>query len=215
MALLASTALEFVGRTDREGGVAAFAFAPVAPVGHRAGSHAFLTLDRGGTKPFSLASAPEDPQVLIGTRLDSGSRFKRALTGLSPGDRVRLRRPPQRSALSGAGDDLVLLAQGVGVTPHRALLRHLAATGDRRRVTLVHVGRGHPFRADTEELAAAAAYPGDRDSFRAELDRVTTDLPRATYHVSGSPAFVRDTTAALAGAGIPRRQVRKEAFRGY
>ncbi len=214
MALLASTALEFVGRTDREGGVAAFAFAPVAPVGHRAGSHAFLTLDRGGTKPLSLASAPEDPQVLIGTRLDSGSRFKRALTGLSPGDRVRLRRPPQRSALSGTGDHLVLLAQGVGVTPHRALLRHLAATGDRRRVTLVHVGRGHPFRADTEELAAAA-YPGDRDGFRAELDRVTTDLPRATYHVSGSPAFVRDTTAALTGAGIPRRQVRKVAFRGH
>ena len=188
MALLSSTALEFVGRTDREGGVAAFASAPVAPVGHRAGSHAFLTLDRGGTRPFSLASAPEDPQVLIGTRPDSGSRFKRALTGLSPGDRVRLRRPPQRSALSGTGDDLVLLAQGVGTTPHRALLRHLAAT---------------------------AAHPGDRDGFRAELDRVTTGLPRATYHVSGSPASVRDTTAALAGAGIPRRQVRKEALRGY
>ena len=152
--------------------------------------------------------------MLIGTRPASGSRFKRALIGLSPADRVRLRRPPQRSALSGTGDDVVLLAQGVGVTPHRALLRHLAATGDRRRVTLVHVGRGHPFRADIEELAAAA-HPGDRDGFRAELDRVTTDLPRATHHVSGSPAFVRDTTAALAGAGIPRRQVRKEAFRGY
>lgn len=215
MPLLTATALEYVGRTDREGGVTAFAFAPVAPVGHVAGSHAFLTLDGGGTKPFSLASAPEDPQVLIGTRLDSGSRFKRALTALSPGDRVRLRRPPQRSALSGTGDDVVLLAQGVGVTPHRALLRHLAATGDRRRGTLVHVGRGHPFRTDTEELAAAAAYPGDRDSFRAELDRVTTDLPGATYHVSGSPAFVRDTTAILTGAGIPRRQIRREAFRGY
>ncbi len=219
MALLTSTALEFVGRTDREGGVTAFAFAPVGPaghrVGHRAGQYALLTLGAGGTKPFSLASAPEDPQVLVGTRLDSGSRFKRALAGLSPGDRVRLRRPPQRSVLSGAGEDVVLLAQGVGVTPHRALLRHLAARGDRRRVRLVHVGRGHPFRADTESLASAAAYPGDRAGFRAELDRVTTDLPRATYHVSGTPAFVRDTTAALAAAGIARRQVRKEAFRGY
>lgn len=215
MALLTPLALEFAGRTDQEGGVTAFAFAPVGPVDHPAGSHAFLTLGSGGTKPFSLASAPEDPHVLVGTRLDSGSRFKRALAGLRPGDRVRLRRPPQRSALAGTGDDVVLLAQGVGITPHRALLRHLAARGDRRRVRLVHVGRGHPFRADTEALAAAAAYPGDRGAFRAELDRLTTDLPRATFHVSGSPAFVRDTTTALAAAGVPRRQVRKEAFRGY
>ncbi len=215
MALLSPTTLEFLGRSDREGGVTAFAFAPVAPIGHAAGSHALLTLDRGGTKPFSLASAPEDPQVLVGTRLDSGSRFTRALAGLRPGDRVRLRRPPQRPALSGAGDDVVLLAQGVGITPHRALLRHLVARGDRRRVRLVHVGHGHPFRGDTEALASAAAYPGDRGTFRAELDRLTTDLPRATYHVSGSPAYVRDTTTALAAAGIPRRQVRKEAFRGY
>ncbi|MGY1605866.1 MULTISPECIES: FAD-dependent oxidoreductase [unclassified Geodermatophilus] len=215
MALLSTATLEFVRRTDTEGGVTAFAFAPVEPLNHLAGHHAFLSLPDGGTKPFSLASAPEDPQVLIGTRLASGSRFKRALTGLSPGDRVRLRRPLQRSALADTADDVVLLAQGVGVTPHRALLRHLAATGARRRGTLVHVGRDHPFRADTEELAHAAVYPGDRAAFGRELERLTTDLPGATYHVSGSPAFVRDTTAALSAAGIPRRQVRREAFRGY
>jgi ferredoxin-NADP reductase len=216
MALLTSTTLEFTGRTDARGGVTAFAFTPAEPSSHHAGHHAFLTLRSGGTKPFSLASAPGDPEVLIGTRLDSGSRFKRALAGLSPGDRVRLRRPLQRSPLAGAADEVVLIAQGVGVTPHRALLRHLAATGDRRRVTLVHVGRdGHPFRHDTEELAHAAAYPADRAAFRAELARVTTDLPGAAYHVSGSPDFVRDTTAALAGAGITRRRIRTEALRGY
>jgi ferredoxin-NADP reductase len=74
------------------------------------------------------------------------------------------------------------------------------------------LGSGSRF---TRALAAAAAHPGDRGAFRTEPDRLPTDLPRATFHVSGSPAFVRDTTTALAAAGIPRRQVRKEAFRGY
>ena len=140
MALLTPLAPEFAGRTDQEGGVTAFASAPAGAVDHPAGSHALLTLGPGRTTPFPLASAPEDPHVLVGTRLSSGSRFERALAGLRP---------------------------------------------------------------------------GDRGAFRAELDRLPTDLPRAAFHVSGSPAFVRDTTTALAAAGIPRRQVREEAFRGH
>src|SRR4028118_719994 len=129
MALLTSTTLAFTGRTDARGGVTAFAFTAAEPSSHHAGHHAFLTLRSGGTKPFSLASAPGDPEVLIGTRLDSGSRFKRALAGLSPGDRVRLRRPLQRSPLAGAADAVVLIAQGAGVTPHRALPRPPARAG--------------------------------------------------------------------------------------
>ncbi len=51
---------------------------PTAPRQSRP-AHGLLTLKGAGTKAFSLASAPADPEVLIGTRLQSGSRYKLAL----------------------------------------------------------------------------------------------------------------------------------------
>src|SRR4028118_563656 len=95
-------------------------------------------------------------------------RSRRALAGLSPGGRVRLRRPLQRSPLAGAADEVVLIALGVGVTPHRAVLRHLAAPGRRRRAPRAPAdrgatpaavgGAGPPPRAVRRPLAAT----GDR-----------------------------------------------------
>jgi NAD(P)H-flavin reductase len=60
---------------------------------HTAGQHGLLTVPKAGTKAFSLASAPGEPQVLIGTHLQSGSVFKKALAELRPGDNVSIRGP--------------------------------------------------------------------------------------------------------------------------
>lgn len=214
MGLLAATPLEYAGRRPEEGGVTAFAFTPTRPLRHAAGQHAFLTLRGGGTKPFSLASAPEDGEVVIGTRLASGSRYKQALAALSAGDVVRLRGPVLRFTLDGSADDVVLVAEGVGVTPYRSVLRHITAAGLPKRTRLLHVGRAHPFRAETEHLAGQSAYPDDAEGLALELERATSDLAGATYYVSGAPPFVRSTSAAIAGAGIARRQIRSDVFRG-
>lgn len=53
----------------------------------------------------------------------------------------------------------MFLAQGVGITRYRSLLRDIRARGSRTHTTLVHVGRGHTFRRDTEPLADSALYP--------------------------------------------------------
>lgn len=215
MGLLTTTALQYVGRREEEGGVTALAFRPARPLRHRAGQHGFLSVPGAGSRPFSLASAPEDPEVLIGTRLGSGSRYKQALAALSAGDQVRLRGPVLRFTLDGAADDVVLVAQGVGITPFRSMLRHIAAAGRSTRATLLHLGPGHPFRADTEPAASAAVYLDDAEGFGLELKRATTDLPGATFYLSGSPGFVRDAAAAVTDAGIARRQIRRDVFRGY
>jgi ferredoxin-NADP reductase len=92
----------------------------------RAGQHGILGLSATAMKPFSLASAPEEPRVLIGTSLASASAFKQRMAALQPGDAVTLRGPINKFTLDRVGDDIVMLAQGVGVTPMRSMLSHIA-----------------------------------------------------------------------------------------
>ncbi|MGY3519936.1 ferredoxin--NADP reductase [Micromonospora sp. PTRAS2] len=215
MGLLSSTPLKFADRWTEDDGVAVFAFTPSRPFRHIAGQHGLFAVKGGGAKPFSLASAPEDDQVVLATRLESGSRFKKALAALRPGDRVTMRGPIMKFTLDGAGDDVVFLAQGVGITPFRSLLRHISAAGLGVRSTLLHVGDGHAFKTETEQLASDARYHRDREGFAVDLKQVATNAPAATYYVSGVPQFIAETSAALKDLGIGRKQIRKDNFRGY
>jgi ferredoxin-NADP reductase len=215
MGLLVPTTAEYVGRYDEAGEVTAFRFKPAKPLKHTAGQHGLFFLKGAGMRAFSIASAPEDDEVLIATKLGSGSRFKKALGALAPGDRVKVRGPILKFTLAGARHEIVFVAQGIGITPFRSLLRHMQITGLRKHSTLIHVGDGHPFRADTEPLARRAYYPTDTESFRVDLKETYTDRPGATYYVSGSPAFIKETVAVLLDGGISAKQIKKDMFRGY
>lgn len=207
--------LEYVGRKLEDGDVTSFSFRPSRPLKHVAGQHGLLMVKGVGMKMFSLASAPEDSEILIGTKLASGSKFKTALAALQPGDAAKIRGPFGRFTLDGSGEDVVLLAQGVGVTPCRSILRHIAATGIVKNTTLLHVGDGHPFRADTEPLATRAFYSSDSESFRLDLKQICADLPDATYYLSGAQRFIKETAAVLLDVGIPSQQLKRDMFRGY
>ncbi|PZG00143.1 ferredoxin--NADP reductase [Micromonospora endophytica] len=215
MGLLSSTPLEFADRWEEDGGVAVFAFTATKPFRHIAGQHGIFTIKGGGTRPFSLASAPGDEQVVIATKLDSGSKYKKALAALRPGDRITMRGPIMKFILDGAGDEVVFLAQGVGITPFRSLLRHIDTAGLGVRSTLLHLGDGHAFKAETEQLASDARYHRDREDFAVDLKQVATNAPNATYYISGMPKFIAETSAALKDLGISRKQIRKDNFRGY
>jgi hypothetical protein len=77
--LLRAHRLIFDERCDAGGGVCSFAFRPEGPVGARAGQHGILGLSGTAMKPFSLATAPGEDRVLIGTSLASASAFKRRM----------------------------------------------------------------------------------------------------------------------------------------
>jgi glycine betaine catabolism B len=215
MGLIRPITLEYVDRKVEDGAVTSFSFRPTKPLKHVAGQHGLLTLQGAGMKAFSLASGPEDDEVLIGTKLASGSTFKTALAALQPGDTVQMRGPIRKFTLDGSADDVVLLAQGVGITPYRSILRHIAATGMAKNTTLLHVGTGHAYRSDTEPLATRALYSSDSETFRLDLKHTYTDQPDATYFLSGAPAFIKETAAVLVEAGIPTRRLKKDMFRGY
>lgn len=214
--VLRSTTLSFVGSEPEIGDVATFHFTPASTFRHRAGQHGLFTAAGvSGVHPFTLANAPCEEVVSIGTHVRQGSAFKQHLAGLRPGDTLKMRGPMLDFHLDDDAADVVLLAQGIGITPFRSMLidaRERGLGGDRR---LVHVGAQHPYRAVTEALADECIYPSTRVEFAADVERLVRTTPASTYYVSGDADFVRTTTAALRGHGLRASQIKTDAFRGY
>lgn len=209
------TPLQFDSITPDDQGGVAVNFRPLRPLQFNAGQHGLWVVPGGGIGPFTVASAPEEELVTLGTGLASRSRLKRALAALSPVDTVRMIGPLGHFTLDGTASPVVMLAQGMGVTPFRAMLRHLALTGQDRPTSLVHVGATHPFRADTETVAAQASYPTSRGAFARQVAEVVADQPDATMLVSGSASFITATVDLLRTRGVAAAQIKRDTFWGY
>src|SRR5205823_12902697 len=99
--------------------------------GHRAGQHVDvrLTADDGyqAQRSYSLASAPEDPGVVLTIeRLDDGEVSPYLVGELQVGDELELRGPIGGYFVweESLGGPLFLVGGGSGVVPLRAILRH-------------------------------------------------------------------------------------------
>ena len=214
--LLYTHRLVFQGCRDAGGGVSSFAFAPEQPFEARAGQHGVLQLGGTARKPFSLASAPEEGSVLIGTSLRSGSSFKQRLAALQRGDTVTLRGPVSKFTLDGAAPQVVMLAQGVGITPFRSMLAHAVLTGMAIEPSLIHVAHaGHAYRDETQQWATAAAYPQHADGFRVAATAAARDNPDATFFIAGATPFVSSTASLLRDAGVAGANIRDDKYLGY
>ncbi|MGV9268465.1 globin domain-containing protein [Kitasatospora sp. NPDC003701] len=85
---------------------------------------------------------------------------------LRTGDALELAPPLGDLTLADGAGPVLLASAGIGNTPMTAMLDHLAATGSPRTVISVH--------GDRDQLSHA---------FRADLDRLTAELPGAVAHV--------------------------------
>ncbi|GHF64064.1 hemin transporter [Kitasatospora xanthocidica] len=116
-------------------------------------------------------------QYSLSGRADGALRFtvKRETGGevsghlhdhLRTGDTVELSAPMGDIVLADGDGPVLLVSAGIGNTPMTAMLDHLAANGSTRRIVSVH--------GDRDQLGHA---------FRADLERLTAELPDATAHV--------------------------------
>jgi ferredoxin-NADP reductase len=214
--LLKTHRLTYQGRRDVDGGVSSFAFRSEKPLDAKAGQHGILQLGVTTMKPFSLASAPGEELVLIGTSLASRSAFKQRLAALRPGDTVTLRGPINNFTLDGAPGQVVMLAQGVGITPLRSMLAHIVLDDVAVDSSLIHVADvGHAYRQDTEVWATRSAYPQHAEQFRSAAIAASQANPDATYYVAGASSFVSSTAALLRDSGIAPSNIRQDKYLGY
>jgi ferredoxin-NADP reductase len=204
-------------------------------VGHRAGQHVDvrLTAPDGyqAERSYSIASAPEDPHVVLTVeRIEDGEVSPYLAGELRPGDELELRGP-----IGGyfvweemLGGPLLLLAGGSGIVPLRAMLRHRAAVGSTVPTRLLYSARSWQDVIYGDELMHAVdvdvrftltrAWPDGWSGYRGRINRdllaevawPVTQKP--LVYICGPTPFVETAASTLVELGHAPERIKTERF---
>lgn len=192
--------------------------------------------DLGPIRSFSIASAPEEQDLLLVMRMRD-TAFKRTLVALPLDTEVRFEGPIDDMAFSmDGGRPLVFLAGGVGVVPFLSGLRERASKGLPCDVTLFYSNARPEDAAYLDELTALtdripgyrlvptmtrmaeSSAPWNGETGRMNVPMFERHLPTlagAMYYLSGSPSFISSLRMQLQRAGVPPKDIEIELFTGY
>lgn len=193
-----------------------------------AGEHAVFYLpdmkERGRRwRAFSVASAPEEGVILIGTRTGAvPSSFKKHLVNMKIGSRIGMIGPFGWFKFHDEQTPVVLISGGVGVTPIRAMVKSLSANRRRGPVDLICGNTGRLlFEQDLRDKAVEVPlirYSAPT-SVEETLREITAAVQRhgntARYYISGSPSMILSVRKDLRNQGIMRSHIIFDPFIGY
>ncbi|MFJ7490213.1 globin domain-containing protein [Streptomyces sp. NPDC097727] len=184
-------------------------------------------------RQYSLSSSPGSPLRSItvkrvhGGGSPDGEVSRHLHAEIGSGDRLRVSAPYGDLVLDSADAPLLLASAGIGCTPMLSMLEHLAATGHRAPVTVVHGDRSpadHAMRTDhamlTGKLPDAIAHfwyenpepghPADRTG-RVDLSGLAI-APGTHAYLCGPLPFMRAVRTQLLAKGVPAADIHYEVF---
>ncbi|MGD9209615.1 MAG: FAD-dependent oxidoreductase [Desulfobacteraceae bacterium] len=208
-----------------------------------AGQAVYVTLvdppekDQGGRiRTFSIAGAPQEPELMIVTRMRDTS-FKRVLRALAVGKEIEIEGPfGDLSLHKEPAGPVVFLAGGIGVTPFLSMTRDATQRGLSHRLFLFYSNRSPEdaaFLAELAELekrnsrfkliATMTDTKGTNTDWAGEKGYITKDmllrhvnnLMEPVYYIAGPPAMVLAMEKILRDAGVKSEDIRSEMFSGY
>lgn len=188
----------------------------------------------GNTRGFSLASAPDDPDLMVATRMRS-TAFKRVLKNLPIGTEVVLDAPYGDFTLHKTQTTpAVYLTGGIGITPVRSIIATATRQKLPQKIILFYSNRTSQSAAFTTDLQAfsaqnpnftfvpvitdgkAPAGKGETGLIdRAMLERHVASLQTPIYYLSGPASMVAAMRRILTDAGVNEDNIRTEEFSGY
>lgn len=189
----------------------------------------------GDTRTFTIASAPQDDDIVIATRLRD-TAFKRVLATVPLGTSVQAGGPSGAFTLhEDAGIPAVFLTGGIGITPFRSMIRDAVARELAHQMWLFYSNKRPEDAAFLDELQHLADttpslhfvptmtdmskshrdWHGERTLIDGEMvsRRLLMSGPR--YYVAGPPSMVKAMRAMLTAAHVADRDIRTEEFDGY
>lgn len=203
-----------------------------------AGQAVYVTLpgqketdSKGRIRTFSIASAPQEPELVIATRT-TDTAFKRHFANLPAGSAVSIEGPYGDLILDGDHRPAVLLTGGIGITPFRSMILDAAGRGLPRDVTLFYSNRhadDAAFLSELEPLARDnprfkliatmtddASWQGEQGFIDREMiERHVGDISQPVFYLAGPPAMVMAMETMLLEAGVKTESIRAEMFAGY
>ena len=226
------------GKEEIARGTIAFRLRKPAGFTYAAGQAVYVTLpgqkeadSKGRIRTFSLASAPQEPELVIATRM-TDTAFKRCLADLPAGSPVGIEGPYGDLTLDGGSTPVVFLAGGIGITPFRSMILDAVERGLTRDMTLIYSNRNAAdaaFLSELEQLACsnprfklvatmtdAADWQGERGYIaRDMIERHVGAVTEPVFYLAGPPALVAAMEALLLKGGVKSGNIRAEMFTGY
>lgn len=173
--------------------------------------------------PYSFAGLPDRSRVYLTVGGDGD--YARAVAELPPGTRVWFEGPYGNLTARAAGQGdaarpVLILVNGLGVTPVCSLLRDLSAQHLPVVIYRVREERDALYLAELRRLAAerdgsVLVLAGSREQHPVTASGIETWVPDAAsrhVYVCGSRGFVEQVCAAAAELGVPRERLTAEAF---
>lgn len=224
--------LRYIGKKQMGGDVYDFTF-DTQPLSFEPGQYMELSIphkkadSRGMRRVFSIASRPGEDQVSIGTRLPKhSSSFKKALSGLSPGDTLYATRIGGDFTLPKQSDvPIVCIAGGIGVTPFISFIlssnrkiKLIYAVSDNRDLAYVDILKQHAVEVVVISPDDGKHHDPDWQHVKGRIDTQLLDdvidvSSQPEVYVSGPPAMVMNTRRLLKNMGI--RHIKVDEFSGY
>ncbi len=205
------------------------------PLAFSAGQFVWLKIGRSlfnmDEHPFSIASAPAEPQCLRFLIKEAGD-FTRRIGKIPVGARTYLDGPYGRFTFSGRQlRTIVFIAGGVGFAPIMSMLRQLAAERYSNEIHLIYGNRTEAQILHKDEIEnlqntldlkvhfvlsePPPDWTGSVGELSPEVIRGCVDASDsdASYFVCGPTLMMRGVARALADLGVPSRQIISEQFR--
>ena len=224
-------------------GTTAFLFEKPDGLSFKAGQYLNFTLldppetdAEGNTRTFSIASAPDEEELMMATRMRD-TAFKRVLKTMPLGAQVEIEGPYGNFTLhKNAARPAVFLTGGIGITPYRSIIRDAGRKKLPHRLLLFYSNRRPEDGAFLEELQqtervnpnyqfvgtmtdmanSKRPWQGNTGYINKQmLAQSISDLTTPIYYIAGPPGMVTAMRKMLADADINDDSIRTEEFNGY
>ena len=209
----------------------------------RAGQFCFLNLhnigiqdERGLRRHLSIASPPHDKELLFATKI-SGSAFKQTLLKMPLGNIMTIESPLGTFTLpEETSNPVIFIAGGIGITPFRSMVRHIATEHTNHTVTLFYSNRVPGEAVFLDEFQSIAGTH-ENISFVPTMTRVDSspttwsgptgrlnasmiqegckEWRDAVYFIAGPPKMSDSMKEILEEMDIQPDRIRVESFVGY
>jgi ferredoxin-NADP reductase len=183
-------------------------------------------------RAYSIASAPEDPELLFVIKLKPGGRASRWLEEvLCPGVTIDMQGPFGVFCIPDSSQQpCVLVGTGTGVAPFLSIIRSAFHRGDARPLDMVFGARSEedlfwvdalttlmqkhePFRLHLALSQPTPAWTGHRGRVQTLVPLIAPGIAGAHVFICGSPPMVDEVKKlCLEQWGVPKAQVHGEGY---
>lgn len=217
--------IQLIGKENPVDDKFIFTFAIPTGLTWRPGEHGIFRLKKIEGKKwraFSITTTPQEGVLQIATRIsDNPSPFKARLRELESGDSLQMRGPFGWFTVQDEDSPILCIANGIGITPIRALLVSLKEYKSREVHVIYAAKENHLFQEDLE--AVCEENPKISISFVHDREAVATEIMvhakkygnNAYYYLSGSFQANKSNRMLLKEQGIRGFRMIQDPFLGY